>query len=78
MSLSIKTKLGILIGVSVLAGLMSTSLAILLLVFAGFLIAWGQEPKGTEDFVSGLPLGNHLVKGLVQLDLLLANLITQR
>jgi hypothetical protein len=65
---NVRTKLGAVIGVSALVGLISFKLALLFLVAAGFLIAWGQEPKRTEDFVGGLPGGTHLLKALAQLD----------
>jgi hypothetical protein len=73
MVLSDRTKRGIIIAVAVLAGLTSFWLAALLLVLAAVLIAWGQEPKGTEEFVGGLPFGNYLLKALAQLDLLLSS-----
>jgi hypothetical protein len=46
------------LAVAVLAGLTSFWLAALVLVLAAVLIAWGQEPKRTEEFVEGLPFGN--------------------
>lgn len=67
MALSKRTKLGIALGVAVLAGLTSVLLAVLLLALAGFLIIWGREPQRTEEFVGGLPLGNHLLKAMAQL-----------
>ena len=51
MPLSGRTKLGIAIAVSVIAGLASVLLAVLLLVLAVFLIARGQVPERTEAFV---------------------------
>jgi len=72
MALNDRTKRGIIIAVAVLAGLTSFWLAALLLVLAAVLIAWGQEPKRTEEFVGGLPYGNYLLKALAQLDLLLS------
>jgi hypothetical protein len=53
MALSDRTKRGIIIAVPVLAGITSFWLAALLLVLAAALIAWGQEPKRTEEFVGG-------------------------
>jgi hypothetical protein len=73
MVLSDRTKRGIIIAVAVLAGLTSFWLAALLLVLAAVLIAWGQQPKGTEEFLGGLPYGNYLLKALGQLDLLLSS-----
>jgi hypothetical protein len=60
MALSGRTKLGITIAVSVIAGLASVSLAVLVLVLAVFLIARGQMPERTETFIKGLPGGNYL------------------
>jgi hypothetical protein len=68
-----RTKRGIIIAVAVLAGLTSFWLAALLLVLAAALIAWGQQPNRTEEFVGGLPYGNYLLKALAQLDLLLSS-----
>jgi hypothetical protein len=71
MALSGRTKLGITIAVSVIAGLASVLLAVLLLVLAVFLIARGQVPERTEAFVRGLPGGNYLQKALARIDLIL-------
>jgi hypothetical protein len=71
MALSGRTKLGIAIAVSVLAGLASVLLAVLLLALAVFLIAWGEVPERTEAFVKGLPGGNYLQKALARIDLTL-------
>jgi hypothetical protein len=60
-------------GVAVLAGLTSVLLAVLLLALAGFLIVWGKEPSRTEEFVGGLPFGNHLLKAMAQLDLIISS-----
>ncbi|KAF0206416.1 MAG: hypothetical protein FD139_3779 [Methylocystaceae bacterium] len=73
MALNNRTKLGIAPGVAVLAGLTSVSLAMLLLALAGFLLVWGREPKRTEEFVGGLPFGNHLLKAMAQLDLIISS-----
>jgi hypothetical protein len=71
MVLSGRTKLGITIAVGVIAGLVSISLALLLLVLAAFLMAWGQLPERTEAFVKGLPGGNYLQKALARIDSIL-------
>lgn len=73
MALNSRTKLGIALGVAVLAGLTSISLALLLLALAGFLVVWGREPKRTEEFVGGLPFGNHLLKAMAQLDSIISS-----
>ena len=64
MALSGRTKLGIIIAVSVIAGLASVLLAVLFLAFAVFLILWGQIPERTEAFVGNLPYGNAILKAL--------------
>ena len=66
-----RTRLGIIVAVAVLAGLVSFWLALLLLAVAAFLIVWGQEPKRTEEFLGGLPGGAQLLKGLAQLSAVL-------
>ena len=73
MALNNRTSLGTVIAVAVVAALASFWLAVLVLLIAAFLIAWGQEPKGTEDFVGGLPGGAHLLKALSRLDAALAS-----
>ncbi len=73
MALNNRTKLGIALGVAVLAGLTSISLAVLLLALAGFLVVWGREPKRTEEFVGGLPFGNRLLKAMAQLDSIISS-----
>jgi hypothetical protein len=67
MALNNRTKLGITVAISVLAGLTSHWIAVLLLVLAGLLIAWGQAPEQTEAFIERLPGGNYLLKALDQL-----------
>ena len=73
MALSNRTKLGITLAVAVIASLASFLAAVLLLVIAAFLIAWGQQPKRTEEIVGGLPFGDRLLKALAQLDVFLAS-----
>ena len=63
-----RTKLGTVVVVSVLAGMMFFWLAALLLAVGAFLIVWGQDPKRTEEFLAGLPGGPHLVKALAQVN----------
>jgi hypothetical protein len=67
MTLSGRTKLGITLGVAVIAGLASVLLSMLLLALAVFLIVWGQVPERTEAFVKGLPYGNSLLTALANL-----------
>ena len=63
-----RTKQGAIIAAAVLSGLTSFWLTVLFLAIAAFLIAWGQASKRTEDFISGLPGGDQLLKALAQLD----------
>ena len=63
-----RTKLGTVIVVSVLAGMMFFWLAVLLLAIGAFLIVWGQDPKRPQEFLAGLPGGAHLLKALAQVD----------
>ncbi|TLG71261.1 hypothetical protein [Methylocystis sp. B8] len=63
-----RTKMGIALGVAVLAGITSVWLSAPLLALAGFLIVWGQDPTRMEEFVGGLPFGNHLLKAMAHLD----------
>jgi Mn2+/Fe2+ NRAMP family transporter len=73
MALNNRTKLGITIAVAVLAGLTSVWIALLLLVLAALLIAWGQAPERTEAFVKGLPYGYSFLNALAKLDLTLSD-----
>jgi len=47
MALSGRTKLGVALAVAVIAGLTSVWIAVLPLILAVFLIAWGQAPERT-------------------------------
>ena len=59
--------LGIAAAVAVLATVVSAVwISVLLFVLAAFLIAWGMEPKRTEEFVGRLPYGNYLLKALAK------------
>jgi hypothetical protein len=73
MVLSGRAKRGLTLAIAVIAGFTSVSLAVLLLVLAMFLIAWGQEPERMEGFVGGLPHGNSLLKALAKLDLIVSD-----
>ncbi|MBM3577909.1 MAG: hypothetical protein FJX40_09655 [Alphaproteobacteria bacterium] len=72
MAINIRTKLGAALAIGVLAGLSSALLSLLLLVVAGFLIAWGQNPQGTEAFFESLPFGNYSSKAFSRLSALLS------
>ena len=73
MTLNDRTKRGLILAVAALAGLISFWLAALLLIIAALLIAWGQQPKQTEEFIGGLPFGEQLLKALTQLDEMLSS-----
>jgi len=67
MALNNRTKLGITLAIAVLAGFTSVLMAVLILILAGFLIAWGQTPERTEAFVKGLPHGDSILNALAKL-----------
>lgn len=48
---------GIVIGLAALAGLVFPTIAVLLVLFAGLLIASGREPKKIDDFLASIPGG---------------------
>jgi hypothetical protein len=73
MALRGRTKRGITLAIAVIAGFAFVWLAVLLLVLAALLIAWGQAPERTEAFVGRLPYGNSLLKSLANLDLMLSD-----
>ena len=67
MALNNRTKLGVTLAIAVLAALTSVLVAMLLLILAVFLIAWGQAPERTEVFVKGLPYGNSILNAIAKL-----------
>jgi len=67
MALNNRTKLGITLAIAVLAGLTSVLIAVLVLILAVFLIAWGQAPERTEAFVKGLPYGDSILNAIAKL-----------
>ena len=72
MAMSNRTKIGIVLAVGVFAGLSSALLSLLLLAAAGFLIAWGQNPKGVEAFFESLPLSDYSSKAFTRLNSILS------
>jgi hypothetical protein len=72
MAMSNRTKIGIVLAVGVLAGLTSALLSLLLLAVAGFLIAWGQNPKDVEAFFENLPLSDYSSKAFSRLNSILS------
>ncbi|HXW70806.1 MAG TPA: hypothetical protein VEK34_05115 [Methylocella sp.] len=73
MNWSGRTKFGVTVAVSVIAGLVSVFVSVVLLAFAAFYIAWGEAPERTETFVKGLPFGDSVLRALSNLHLLLAD-----
>jgi hypothetical protein len=65
-------KRGIILLVGVLSGFMSAWLSVLLLTLALFWIAWGWEPRRTEDFIGRLPMGSFILKAATRLNRLLS------
>jgi hypothetical protein len=67
MALSNRTKLGITLAISVVAGLAFFWLAVLLLMLAVFLIAWGQAPERTRHllkaYLTAIPSSEHWLNG---------------
>jgi hypothetical protein len=63
--------LALVVTVLAVIGRQTVWIAIPVLLFALFLIAWAQEQRATEAFVKDLPWGRHLFKGLEQIDALL-------
>ncbi|MFO1126152.1 MAG: hypothetical protein U1E25_13405 [Methylocystis sp.] len=72
MAINIRTKLGVILAVGVLAGLSSALLSLLLLAVAGLLIAWGRNPQATEEFFASLPYGNYSSKAFSRLSAILS------
>ena len=60
--------LGIALAAAVLAAVAPAWIAVPLFLLAAFLIAWGIQPKRTEEFVGRLPYGNYVLKALSKLD----------
>lgn len=67
-----RTKRGVIIAGAVLCGLLFHTLALLLLVIAGLLIAWGQDPKRLEAFFQALPYGDKILSALATIDSMLS------
>ena len=67
-----RAKFGIAIAGSVLVGAFFPLIALTLFLIAALLIASGKEPQKTQEFLAGLPGGEHAVKALAQVDRWLA------
>ena len=67
-----RTKRGVLLAAALLTGMLFPSIAILLLLLSCVLIASGQAQEQVEDFLKGLPLGEHMVCAINAVDRLLA------
>ena len=73
MSTRARITLGIALLLAVLAMIIREIhwLAVLLALFALFLVVWGRLPNQTEKAIGQLPGGNIILKGLDQLDMIL-------
>lgn len=61
--------LGIAAAIAVLAVFVPVLIAVPLFVLAALLIAWGLQPRRTEEFVGRLPYGSsYILKALARLD----------
>jgi hypothetical protein len=65
-------KFGVAIAASILVGAFFPLIAFVLFLVAILLIAAGKEPKTTQDFLASLPVGEHALKALAQVDRWLA------
>lgn len=60
-----RTAVGISLITGVLLGLSGNAvIAILLLLIGAFIVIWGQTPTATESYISRLPGGDKILKGL--------------
>jgi hypothetical protein len=61
--------LGIALAIAILAIFVPVLIAVPLFVLAALLIAWGLQPRRTEEFVGRLPYGSsYILKALAKLD----------
>jgi hypothetical protein len=61
--------LGIAAAIAILAIFVPVLIAVPLFVLAALLIAWGLQPRRTEEFVGRLPYGSsYILKALAKLD----------
>lgn len=67
-----RAKFGIAIAGSILVGAFFPLIALALFLIAALLIASGKEPQKTQEFLAGLPGGEHAIKALAQVDRWLA------
>jgi hypothetical protein len=63
-----RIKFGAAIAISIVLGAFFPMIALLLFLIAILLIASGKEPKKTQDYLAGLPGGEHAIKALAQVD----------
>jgi hypothetical protein len=63
-----RAKFGLAIAGSILIGAFFPLIALVLFLVAALLIASGKEPQKTQDFLAGLPGGDHAIKALAQVD----------
>jgi hypothetical protein len=67
-----RAKFGLAIAASILVGAFFPLIALVLFLIAALLIASGKEPQKTQEFLAGLPGGEHAIKALAQVDRWLA------
>jgi hypothetical protein len=63
-----RTRFGIAIAASVLIGAFFPLISFALFLIAVLLIASGREPQKTEEFLTGLPGGDYVIKALARVD----------
>ena len=66
-----RTKRGIFVATAMIIGLLFPKIAFLLLIFSGFLILSGLEPKRFEDFFNEVPGGSIVLRILAISDAIL-------
>ena len=66
--------LGIAVAIAILAMFVPILIAVPLFVLAGLLIAWGLQPRPTEESIGRLPFGSsYILKALAKLDSMLSS-----
>jgi hypothetical protein len=65
--------LGIAVAIAILAMFVPILIAVPLFVVAALLIAWGLQPRRTEESIGRLPFGsNYVLRALAKLDSMLS------
>ncbi len=63
-----RTKLGLVIGSSILIGAFFKLIALAVFLIAVLLVVSGREQRKTEEFLASLPGGDYLIKALARVD----------